>query len=149
MIRDKPQYLIRCESYHIEYYEVYVRGKYGYDEKGTQCDKKYTYIGSEYIDYYSIRDVSGLLEIPEVKNKKFIQLKIEPDIQFDNDDSRNKFEKEKKEIISDFEHKDRYSDIDEKIIYKELNSQYQMMKLSEEDDCFINCFIFIIFYNIL
>ena len=143
--KDRPTYTLSLGCYH---YESEVReyvDEDGYTQRDTYSYKVYSFTGEKNIEYYSCRDISGLLEIEDAENIEYIMLKTDYDITFYNDNSRSDFEKEKKDFKKS--HKDDHVEFDKIITFNSLkrNEIYIFKLNNNKNSCSINgCFFFIL-----
>ena len=143
--KDRPTYTLSLECYHYEAkVEEYVDEE-GITRERTYNDKVYSFSGKTNIEYYSCRDVSGLLEMDikeeDAENIEYIMLKTDYDITFYDDNSLSDFEKAKKDFKN--AHNDSYVECDEKTTFNLLKkNEIYIFKLNKnKNSCSINgCF---------
>ena len=143
--KDRPTYTLSLECYHYESEEEEYVDEEGNTQTRTHTYKVHSFNGKKNIEYYSCRDVSGLLEIDikeeDAENIEYIMLKTDYDITFYDDNSLSDFEKAKKDFKN--AHNDSYVECDEKITFNLLKkNEIYIFKLNKnKNSCSIyGCF---------
>ena len=104
-------------------------------------------IVSQKFNIFSSRDVSGLLVLntdeENIGKKKYILLKLKEELTLEDERTFSEYKKLKEDFIKENKKLDKNFQIDEEIKINGLKDYY-MIKLKEEDSCFINKIFFCI-----
>ena len=110
IIQTKPTISTYVECYH---YETRTRTVYYTDSNGNSQSRVETYqefvltwSGSQEYQYTSWKDNSDVTEIPTFHATKMTRLKLKKDVDFDDDETRNDYDRSENEFIEANRHRD-------------------------------------------
>ena len=134
-----PEIVFHCECFHYEYRRT--REGRNYKERVTTYREEYS------LPYYSSRDVSGLFILncdkDLVKNKYFIQLELENEINFADSISYMDYEGVRSDFYMRNRPRDYYMDYSEKRIIPNF-TPYNLVRIGDQDVGMINVGFFIL-----
>ena len=145
----KPEIKFHIECYHYET-EHYTET----DSEGNKVEKTRqvvvtTHRETEYFDYYSIRDVSGLLTIncneTQMHTKSYIKLELlKEELNFADAISVKDYEAQKEAFQNRNKDRDEYMTFNEYWSLPGIN-HFHLIKIGNYEPCTVNCFWYFIF----
>ena len=142
-----PSLKITCECFHFEKHLEERKGKDGKVTMVEVEERRTTYTGSEYFQYYSFRDISGLFKIDldsdMLKNKNYIKLHLDTSISFADSISHYDYQNFKNNFIYQNSHRDDKMDFRENFSVPNL-SRNNLIKIQDKEPFYVNFFIFFI-----
>ena len=144
--RPEIKFYVECYHYETEYYTV--RNSKGEEERRSRQVKVVTHTETHYFSYYSVRDISGLLnlncDVAQIKRKCYIKLELNEEMNFADAISVSDYEKEKEEFKDRNRYKDDFMDFSEKWSLPGM-VHHNLIKIGDYEPCTVNCFWYFIF----
>ena len=144
--RPEIRWSVECYHYETEYYTV--RNSKGEDERRSRQVRVVTHSESTYFSYYSVRDISGLLnlncDIAQIKRKCYIKLELKEEMNFADSISVSDYERDKEAFKASNRNRDEYMDFSEKWSLPGM-THHNLIKIGDYEPCTVNCFWYIIF----
>ena len=148
LFRTRPSinFSVECYHYETEYYTE--RNSKGEDVERTRQVKVVSHRETEAFDYYSVRDVSGLLNLncdkAQIKNKCYIKLELKEEMNFADAISVSDYEAQKEDFKERNRHRDEYMDFSESWKLPGI-THHNLIKIGDYEPCTVNCFWYITF----
>lgn len=140
-----PTIKITCECYHFQKHLEERKDQDGKVRTVEVEQRNTTYTGSEYFQYYSFRDISGLFKIDLdsdiLKNKNYIKLHLDTSISFADSLSHYDYQNFKNNFIYQNSHRDDKMDYHEYFSVPNL-SKNNLIKIQDEEPFYVNFLIF-------
>ena len=148
LYKAQPSIKFYAECYHYETRTYTVTNNEGEEEERTKRVKVISHKESKYFSYYSVRDISGLLnlncDIAQIKKKSYIKLELKEEINFADSISISDYEKQKSNFKRYCKTLDTHIDFSE---YWSLPgmTHHNLIKINDKDPCMANFFWYFIF----
>lgn len=144
--RPSIKFSVECYHYETEYYTE--RNSKGEDVQKSRQVKVVSHRETEYFDYYSVRDISGLLNLncdqAQIRNKCYIKLELKEEMNFADAISVSDYEAQKEDFKERNRKRDDYMDFSESWSLPGI-THHNLIKIGNYEPCTVNCFWYILF----
>ena len=148
LFKARPSIKFYAECYHYETVHYTEKNEDGEEVEKTRQEKVVTHRETEYFDYYSVRDISGLLNLncdkAQIKRKCYIKLELKEEMNFADSISVADYEYQKDEFKDRNRRRDEYMDFSESWTLPGM-THHNLIKIGDYEPCTVNCFWYIIF----
>ena len=148
IFKSRPSIRFHVECYHYETEHYTETDSEGRTVEKTREVKVTTHTETEYFDYYSVRDISGLLNLncdkAQIERKCYIKLELKEEINFADSISVSDYESQKEAFKDRNRYKDDYMDFSESWSLPGI-THHNLIKIGDYEPCTVNCCWYIIF----
>ena len=148
LFKARPSIKFYAECYHYRTVHYTEKDSEGNEVEKTRQEKVVTHRETEYFDYYSVRDISGLLNLncdkAQIKRKCYIKLELKEEMNFADSISVADYEWQKDEFKSRNRSRDEYMDFSESWTLPGI-THHNLIKIGDYEPCTVNCFWYILF----
>lgn len=148
LFKARPSIKFYAECYHYRTIHYTEKNENGEEVEKTRQEKVVTHRETEYFDYYSVRDISGLLNLncdkAQIKRKCYIKLELKEEMNFADSISVADYEWQKDEFKSRNRSRDEHMDFSESWNLPGI-THHNLIKIGDYEPCTVNCFWYIIF----
>lgn len=148
LFKSRPEIRFYVECYHYETQYYYVRNSRGEQERRSRQVRVVTHRETQFFNYYSVRDISGLLNlncnIAQIQRKCYIKLELDEEMNFADAISVSDYEREKEEFKERNRYRDDFMDFSEKWSLPGM-VHHNLIKIGDYEPCTVNFFWYFIF----
>ena len=148
LFKARPSIKFYAECYHYEIERYYEKNEDGEEVEKTRKKKVITHRETEYFDYYSVRDISGLLILncdkAQIKRKCYIKLELKEEMNFADSISVSDYECQKDEFKARNRRRDDHMDFSETWTLPGM-THHNLIKIGDYEPCTVSCFWYIVF----
>ena len=148
LFRKEPHIEFHAECYHYETRHIYEKDKNGNLIHRTENVRVVTYRDNKIFNYYSSRDISGLLNLKcdkaQIKRKCYIKLELEEQIDFADSITIADYEREKERFQESNRHRDVHMSYTETRTVPGI-THHNLIKFGEYDPCTVHYFWYVFF----
>lgn len=148
LFKSLPEIRFYVECYHYETQYYYVRNSRGEQERRSRQVRVVTHRETQFFNYYSVRDISGLLNlncnIAQIQRKCYIKLELDEEMNFADAISVSDYEREKEEFKERNRYRDDFMDFSEKWSLPGM-VHHNLIKIGDYEPCTVNFFWYFIF----
>ena len=142
LLKEKPEVIINCLCYHMETRAYTTTDANGRTQTNYTTVMVPTYSESKNLDIFSYLDISGIFKLKDT-TKKYIQLELGKEINFNDELTLYDIETIKNDMYTRNRYRDAYITISVNRVLPSFKEFY-LVRLTNEDNCFINKWIYII-----
>ena len=148
LYKAQPSIKFYAECYHYETETYTVTNDEGEEEERTRSVKVISHRETKYFSYYSVRDISGLLNLnrdtAQIKRKSYIKLELKEEINFADSISISDYERQKSNFKITCKKLDTYMDFSEHWSLPGM-THHNLIKINDKEPCMANFFWYFIF----
>ena len=148
LFKSRPEIKFYAECYHYETRRYTVTDNEGNKEERTETVKVVTHRETEYFHYYSVRDISGLLNLncdkAQIRRKCYIKLELKEEINFADSISISDYLSQMERFKDRNRNRDEYMDFSETRRLPGM-THHNLIRFGEYDPCTVNFFWYFLF----